>query len=158
MKTKRAKTETSYIRWMIRKDLSFVLNIEESSFEFPWTEDEFIHCLRQRANIGMVAEIGEDVVGYMIYGLHKNRIDLLTLAVHPSFRKQGIGRSMIEKLISKLEYQRRNRITTEVRETNLAAQLFLRQMGFRATDIRRNAYDNTPEDAYQMIYRTNLSA
>ena len=155
MPTKRAKTETSYIRWMIRRDLPFVLNIEESSFEFPWTEDEFIQCLRQRENIGMVAEINDDIVGYMVYSLHKNRIDLMTVAIHPDYRKKGIGRSMIGKLIFKLEIQRRNRITTEVRETNLAAQLFLRQMGFVATNIRRDAFDCISEDAYQMTYRVS---
>lgn len=156
MPTKRAKTETSCIRWMIRRDLPFVLNIEESSFEFPWTEDEFIQCLRQRENIGMVAEIDDLVVGYMVYSLYKKRIDLMSFAVHPNFRKQGIGRSMINKLIAKLEYQRRNRITTEVRETNLHAQLFLRQMGFLATNIRRDAFDCISEDAYQMTYRVNV--
>lgn len=155
MRTKRAKSETSYIRWMIRRDLPFVLNIEQASFEFPWTEDEFIQCLRQRECIGMVAERNEDVLGYMIYELHRSRIHLASFAVHPNFLRQGIGRSMIEKLIAKLEFQRRNRITTEVRETNLTAQLFLRKMGFIAHNIRKNAYEMTSEDAYDMIYRVN---
>jgi ribosomal-protein-alanine N-acetyltransferase len=145
--------QACHIRWMIRRDLPFVLNIENASFEFPWTEDEFIRCLRQRDCIGMVAERNEDVAGFMIYELHKNRIHILSFAVHPDYRRQGIGQSMIDKLVSKLAYQRRNRIVLEVRETNLDAQLFFRQLGFRATSVLRSFYEDTPEDAFLMQYR-----
>lgn len=116
--------QACHIRWMIRRDMPSVLEIEDRSFEFPWTEDEFIRCLRQRDCIGMVAERSEQVVGFMIYELHKNRIHILSFAVHPDFRRNGIGSAMVDKLITKLAYQRRNRIMLEVRETNLDAQLF----------------------------------
>ena len=48
-----------HIRWMIRRDMPEVLGIENSSFEFSWSEDDFIRCLRQRNCIGMVAEYDE---------------------------------------------------------------------------------------------------
>ena len=48
-----------HIRWMIRRDMSDVLEIENNSFEFPWFEEDFIRCLRQRNCIGMVAEYDE---------------------------------------------------------------------------------------------------
>jgi len=73
-----------HIRWMIRKDMPEVLEIENSSFEFPWSEDDFIRCLRQRNCIGMVAEHGERVVGFMIYELHKTRLHVLNFAVAPT--------------------------------------------------------------------------
>ncbi|MEM1305855.1 MAG: ribosomal-protein-alanine N-acetyltransferase RimI, partial [Planctomycetota bacterium] len=50
-----------HIRWMIRRDMQEVLGIEQESFEFPWLEEDFIRCLRQRNCIGMVAEQGERV-------------------------------------------------------------------------------------------------
>jgi ribosomal-protein-alanine N-acetyltransferase len=59
---------------------------------------------------------------------------------------------MIEKLLGKLSSQRRTRITLEVRETNLAAQLFFRNSGFRATSVLHEFYDDSPEDAYLMQY------
>lgn len=46
----------------------------------------------------------------------------------------------------------RKRLVFEVRETNLAAQLFLRRHDFRATRVLRNAYDDTREDAYRMEF------
>ena len=146
-----------HIRWMIRRDMPEVLNIESSSFEFPWLEDDFVRCLRQRNCIGMVAEQDDRVVGFMIYELHKTRLHILNFAVAPNCRRQGIGQQMVAKLVSKLSPERRSRIVLEVRETNLAAQLFFRAQRFRAVSVLRGYYDDTPEDAYIMQYRYRAS-
>ncbi len=147
-----------HIRWMIRRDMPAVLGIENKSFEFPWSEEDFIRCLRQRNCIGMVAEEQEQVVGFMIYELHKNRLHILNFAVAPDGRRKGIGQSMIAKLIGKLSHDRRNRIMLEVRETNLDAQLFFKQLGFRAVSVLRDFYEDTAEDAYLMQFRYQPSA
>lgn len=147
----------AHIRWMIRRDMPEVLDIEQSSFEFPWSEEDFIRCLRQRNCIGMVADHAEKVVGFMVYELHKTRLHVLNFAVAESFRRRGIGRRMVEKLIAKLSVQRRSRIALEVRETNLAAQLFFRSLGFRAVSVLRDFYQDTTEDAYLMQYRCRPS-
>ena len=142
-----------HIRWMIRRDMPEVLAIENDSFEFPWCENDFLRCLRQRNCIGMVAEHDDRVVGFMIYELHKARLHVLNFAVGSRSRRLGIGTQMIEKLVGKLSLQRRNRILLEVRETNLAAQLFFRSSGFRAVSVLREFYEDTPEDAYLMQFR-----
>ncbi len=142
-----------HIRWMIRRDMPEVLEVEAQSFEFPWLEEDFIRCLRQRNCIGMVAEHDDRVVGFMIYELHKTRIHVLNFAVADDYHRRGVGSQMVAKLIAKLSTQRRNRIALEVRETNLAAQLFFRENGFRAVSVLRSYYEDTPEDAYLMQYR-----
>jgi [ribosomal protein S18]-alanine N-acetyltransferase len=142
-----------HIRWMIRRDMPEVLQTEQASFEFSWTEEDFLRCLRQRNCIGMVAEQGEKVVGFMIYELHKAKLHILNFAVHPGFRRLGVGAQMVAKLISKLSSHRRTRITLEVRETNLPAQLFFRAQGFRAVQVLRAYYEDSGEDAFRMQYR-----
>jgi len=142
-----------HIRWMIRRDMPEVLGIEAESFEFPWLEDDFIRCLRQRNCIGMVAEADDQVVGFMIYELHKARIHVLNFAVAAAYRRRGVGSQMLAKLSAKLSLQRRCRIVLEVRETNLDAQLFFRENGFRAVSVLHDYYADTPEDAYLMQYR-----
>ena len=150
--------ETSvHIRWMIRRDMNEVLQIENASFEFPWLEDDFLRCLRQRNCIGMVAEHEDRVAGFMIYELHKTRLHVLNFSVAPEFRRRRVGSQMIAKLVGKLSSQRRTRIQLEVRETNLPAQLFFKQCGFRAVNVLRSFYEDTPEDAYLMQYRYNAS-
>lgn len=146
-----------HIRWMIRRDLlEAVIPMEKLCFSDPWTEEEFIRCLRERNVIGMVCEINEEVVGYMIYELVKTRLHVLNFAVDPAHRRDGLGRMMVERLESKLCYQRRNRITLNVRETNLDAQLFFRACGFRCDKVIRGFYEDCDEDAYLMVLRTSF--
>jgi ribosomal-protein-alanine N-acetyltransferase len=142
-----------HIRWMIRRDMPEVLQTEQASFDYAWTEEDFLRCLRQRNCIGMVAEQGERVVGFMIYELHKIKLHILNFAVHPSVRRTAIGAQMVAKLISKLSSHRRTRITLEVRETNLVAQLFFRSQGFRAVRVLRGYYEDSGEDAFLMQYQ-----
>lgn len=162
-----------HIRWMVRRDMAEVLYTESNSFEFPWREEDFIRCLRQRNCIGMVCEaykpvngpVAPDflapghadppVVGFMIYELHKKRLHLLNFAVHPDWRRQDVGRTMVHKLANKLSGQCRTHILTEIRETNLDAQRFFKKMGFKAVAVLHNFYDEpADEDAYLMRFDT----
>lgn len=142
----------THIRWMIRRDMAEVLDIETASFEFPWCEEDFIRALQQRNCIGMVAEADGHIVGFMVYELHKTQIHVLNFAVARDYRRRSIGSQMFTKLASKLSHQRRTRIVLEVRETNLPAQLFFRSNGFRAISVLREFYEDTPEDAYIMEF------
>lgn len=152
---KMAQQTKVHIRWMIRKDMDDVLRIEHQCFSLPWNEGDFILSLRQRNCIGMVASDPNDnmeVWGYMVYELHKTRLNLLNLAVAPEFHRQGVGRQLVGKLTGKLSTQRRTRIDTMVRETNLGAQLFFKEMQFKWVGTVTDYYDESPEDAYQMRY------
>ena len=155
MSVKRAQVKDSkvQIRWLIRRDMPEVLEIEHSSFEFAWSEEDFLCCLRQRNCIGMVAERDGRIVGFMIYELHKSTLQVLNFAVHPDFRRQNVGSQMVEKLMDKLSQQRRQEIRLEVRERNLPAQIFFRAQGFRALAVLRGHYADTDEDAYVMSLR-----
>ena len=146
------------IRWMIRVDLDFVLAIEKDSFSEPWTRDEFVDALRQRGCIGMVCEVGDEVAVYMLYELHKNRLRVINFAIAPKYRRNGYGKAMVDKLVAKMNYQLRSRITLEIRETNLPAQLFWKSQGFRAVTILRDWYEDTTESAIVMQYHVNQEA
>ncbi|MDR1960222.1 MAG: ribosomal protein S18-alanine N-acetyltransferase [Planctomycetaceae bacterium] len=142
-----------HIRWMVRRDMQEVMEIERESFEFPWSEDDFVHILRRRNCIGMVAEYKGEVVGFIVYELGKNKIHLINIAVATRFRRLAVGTQLMAKLIGKLNYQHRNRITFEIRETNLRAQLFFKSIGFQVTQILHDYYEEMNEDAYLMQYR-----
>jgi ribosomal-protein-alanine N-acetyltransferase len=137
---------------MIRRDMAEVLAAEQQSFEYAWTEEDFLRCLRQRNCIGMVAEHQDRIVGFMIYELHKNRLHVLNFAVATDFRRGGIGAQMVGKLIGKLSSHRRSKVTLAVRERNLDAQVFFRMQDFRATRVLRNYYEDSGEDAFLMEF------
>ncbi len=146
-----------HIRWMIRRDMAEVLEIEQLSFQFPWSEEDFIRVLRCRNSIGMVYDTsgpGErEVLAFVIYELEKTVLRILDIAVHPSCRRRGVGAEIIQKMKRKLSRQRRNRILLEIRESNTDAQLFFRQMGFRAVTVLKDFYEESTEDAYLFQYR-----
>lgn len=142
------------IRWMIRRDMPEVLDIENQCFEFAWTEEDFLCCLRQRNCIGMVAEYQEQVIGYMIYELHKQHLFVANFAVHPACQRQGVGTQMIDKLKCKLCQQRRTMISMYVREHNLPMQLTLKANGFRCVGTERGVFEPDHEDA--MKFKFNL--
>ena len=122
------------VRWMIKRDMPEVCEIENRSFDEPWSEKEFLCCLAQRANIGVVAESTRGAIyGFMIYELCAGGLVLRNFAVAPEVRRTGVGRAMVERLVDKLSEQRRRWITTEISEGNLPAQLFFSGCGFKAT-------------------------
>jgi len=139
-----------HVRWIINRDIPEVLQTEQLSFDIAWSEEDFRHCLRQRNCIGMVAEHSEKVIGFMIYERHKSRLHILNFAVHPDWRRVNVGTQMLAKLVSKLASLGRTRITLEVRESNLAAQLFFQNQGFCAVRVLRDFYEDSGEAAYRM--------
>lgn len=142
-----------HIRWMIRRDMPRVLQIENECFgSLSWSEEDFIRQLRQRNCIGMVCEIDDEVVGFMLYELHKSKLTIIDFAVMSSFRRMGVGTSMTRKLLGKLSADRRSMIELHIREGNLDAQLFFQSLGFRAVKVCSGFYDNSTEDAYQFEY------
>ena len=123
-----------HVRWLVRRDMPEVLAIDHASFGDPWNEEAFLKRLRERNCIGMCCEDRDGrVVGFMVYTLGR-RITVDRLAVHPDFRRQGVGRALVAKLRGKLD-PRRNRLVFDVPDTNLPAQLWLRKCGVPTTIV-----------------------
>ena len=148
-----ATAEKIYIRHFVRADTPSLLAIERESFDNPWRESDFRLVMSQRNCIGMAAECQNKIVGYFAYEhLHGKKIRLLNIAVSPIMRRGGIGRLMIDKLKEKLGVSVK-KLIAEVRESNLAAQIFLRSCGFRAVNVLVDYWEDTDEDAYLFLYR-----
>ena len=149
---KASTASTHAIRWLIRRDMDEVLQIENAAFEHPWLEEEILQLLRKRNAIGSVIESADQlgVHGFMLYELHRDRIELKKIAVDPSRHRQGLGREMIERVIGKLSLQRRRAVEVVVKETDLSSQMFFMACKFKAVQIVKE-FDS--EDCYVMEYR-----
>jgi ribosomal-protein-alanine N-acetyltransferase len=151
---------TPIVRWLLERDMDMVMDIEALAFprHCCWERDDFERAIKKAAGIGYVAECGlGNVYGYMVYLLHPKRLELLNFAVDPHVHRRGIGRAMVEKLVGKLSMTRRTHIDLHVRESNLPAQLFFRQMGFRAIEVKHGFYNDCDETAFLMRYRYRKS-
>lgn len=102
-----------------------------------------------------MAEENDEVLGFAIYMLHPSRIELLRLAVCEKYRRSGVGSFLIAKIAGKLAPTRRNRVEIVVRESNLTAQLFLRNQGFRAETILKHVWVQG-EHSYLMVKRNKV--
>jgi [ribosomal protein S18]-alanine N-acetyltransferase len=119
------------VRWMMRRDIPALFYISDDVCQtYEQFAAEIVHDLRNRDNIGMVAECGNEIVGYMIYQLQRNRLSLFEIQVAKEYRRMQIGGAMIRKLQMKLHPERRREITALVHERNYSAQCFYRKYGF----------------------------
>lgn len=148
-----------HVRWMIRRDLPEVMQAMATTTH-PIDAEALEARLRQRNVIGMVAEYGEKVVGFMVYALEPKGIELEWLAVHPDCRGLGVGSQLLAKLAGKLCERRRTKIVVWARESDLAGLSWLRRMGFLAgrDAIHGGYFEDTGEDAYRMTYRLPRAA
>lgn len=149
----RTAARSIHIRWLIRRDLDRVLAIERASFAAPWNIGDFYAILKHRTVTGIVAEDAMSglVVGYAVFDLRPDRIELINLAVAPDYRLRWIGTQLVRRLHDRLR-GRRNLIRARVSERNLGAQLFFRVRGFVATGIEREPYGEPDHDAYVMDF------
>lgn len=134
-------------RWWTRRDFKPALAIEREAFDVPWTHVDFVNCLNSPNTVGMVAERSGTFAGFCIYQMYGHHLHLFSIAVAANQRRSGIGRALVDNLKGKLSLRHRHKISCEVRETNLGAQLFFKSLGFRARFIARNFYDDFDEDA-----------
>jgi ribosomal-protein-alanine N-acetyltransferase len=125
---------------MLKRDYSDVLAIDSASFSYAMAESELMNILRQKNSIGIVAESSEKILGFAIYDLEKDSIDIVRFAVHPEHRRQGIGTALLDKLISKCHPFSWCFLRQTVSEDNLDGQLFLKARGLKAESISRNEF------------------
>lgn len=130
-----------HIRWMVRKDMPAVTSIDPT-----WTEADFLKQLRRREVIGMVAEKFTQILGFIVYELDEDRVRLLSLAVHPDWRRSRIGSQLVTKLKRKLASHRRRKLEAIVSDSKMEVHQFLNFNDMKATVVK---------DDYRFIYETN---
>jgi ribosomal-protein-alanine N-acetyltransferase len=135
-----------------RADLDQVLCIERRSFAQPWSEELFRQELRLPFSRIVVARLSGDppaVVGYVCRWLAAGELHLLNVAVHPDWRRRGIGRRLVEHVLEEARGAGAKRAFLEVRRYNVPAIALYERLGFRAAAVRRNYY-GPGEDALIM--------
>ena len=98
------------IRWMIRQDMPAVLRMEEASYDYPWCEEDFLRCLRQRNCIGMSVDLFETKEDYEKWKHHSELCSIIS-QLKDKNKEYGGYFSEIEKAEQKAdEYCRRENI------------------------------------------------
>ena len=138
-------------RPMTLADLDPVMAIERSSFAYPWSMRFFLQELRVQCSRAMVAEIEGKVAGYILFWLLPDAIDVHNIAVHTRFRRCGIGRALMQRVLGQARERGAVRVTLEVRRSNIPAQRLYKSLGFVTTGVRKGYYSDDGEDALAMV-------
>lgn len=137
-------------RRMSPSDIHEIMRIEKASFAYPWSTRFFLQELSVPCSRSLLAVTNGVTAGYVIYWLLATEVDVHNLAVDPAYRRQGIGRSLLQSVIDEAKNQGASRITLEVRKSNDAAQRLYRSVGFATEGVRRGYYSDDGEDALAM--------
>ena len=132
-------------------DVADVHEIERLSFRTPWPAYAFEQELRgNRLARYLVARSSERVVGFAGLWMMVDEAHITTFGVHPDWRRQGIGRQLLLNLSELSIGIGAQRMTLEVRESNVTAQALYRAFGFDIVGRRRTYYTDDGEDALVM--------
>ena len=119
------------IRWLIRRDMDDVIQIDDAGYVDSWSDDQFTKTLRKKTVIGVVATNGFNrTIGFCIYELQKTQIEILRMAVSPQWRRNGVASAMIQRLKDKVLNQKRCGLVCEVDGHSIFSQLCFRDNGF----------------------------
>ena len=131
--------------------LSQAAELEQLCFTQPWSESS-LAILTQQNGVGIAALTdGGKLVGYcgMLTVLDEGQIT--NVAVHPEFRRTGIGSALLNRLFEEAKTLGVTQISLEVRESNVAAkELYLRH-GFSVAGVRKRFYSHPTEDGLVMV-------
>ncbi|MFT4185831.1 MAG: ribosomal protein S18-alanine N-acetyltransferase [Micrococcaceae bacterium] len=124
------------IRKCEARDLKALYNLEQQIFpEDAWSQELFEAEFKQKYTKYYIAETNE-IVGYAGIAMGPDFSDIMTLSVLPKYRKQGIAKALLTKLLAQTE----TRTLLEVREDNQAAIKLYQQFGFNIIDVRKRYY------------------
>ena len=131
------------------KDLNKIYNLELESYDFPWTKEILRDCILYKYD-SFTVFFNDNLVGYVIAKITYPETHILNLTVKKSFRKKGIGRSLIELIISEARLRNSETIILEVRADNIQAQSLYKKLNFEIIGTRKDYYEseNGREDAY----------
>ena len=124
-----------------------VAELEKLCFSDPWSENSVASELNNNLALWLVAEEEGRVAGYIGSQTCGDESDVMNVAVHPDFRRRGIGEALIHDLVDHLKAIGSHCLTLEVRASNAPAIALYEKMDFAEVGRRKNYYRNPREDA-----------
>jgi len=135
---------------MTTEHIPQLAQLELLCFAVPWSADAFQNEMRNNLACYNIMLDGQTVIGY--YGLWHvlDEGHITNIAVHPEYRRRGIGSQLLAHMISSAEQCGIFHLTLEVRTSNIPAQGLYAKHGFVSDGIRKRYYSDNGEDAVIM--------
>ena len=135
------------IETMNASHVAQIAELEKICFSDPWSERSIASELDNNLALWLTATEGNRVAGYIGSQTVLDETDMMNVAVHPEFRRQGIAELLVNTLVERLKSAGSRCLTLEVRASNLPAISLYEKLGFTEIGRRKNYYRNPREDA-----------
>lgn len=136
------------IRPMRLSDLPAVMEVGGRSLPRPWSEAVWSEEFYSPFGLYLILEEGGALSGFIGLKLISGEAHVMTVAVCPERRRQGLARTLIKAALSEPTAAGVCHVYLEVRPSNLAARTLYASLGFDETGVRRGYYGD--EDALLM--------
>ena len=127
--------------------LEQIAELEKQCFSDPWSLNSITSELHNSLSLWVVAVENGIVAGYVGSQSVLGEADMMNLAVAPPFRRQGVGRKLVQELIRRLKELSVHVLVLEVRASNEPAISLYKELGFEQVGRRPNYYVHPKEDA-----------
>ena len=131
-------------------DLDRLMEIERAAFpKAAYPRDLFLELHHDCGDFFLVALRGESLAGYSVSCTRLPRAELISIAVHPRFRRAGVAQALLRRTLARLRQAGAARLSLIVRVRNAGAIALYRDFGFRPTGRVARYYENG-EDGVRM--------
>ncbi|MBD3314758.1 MAG: ribosomal-protein-alanine N-acetyltransferase [Chitinivibrionales bacterium] len=126
--------------------------LELRCFADPWSLSQIGQELESDLCVGrvMVDPCSSFLVGYALGRVVADEMEILRLAVHPTVRRKGAGRSLLTSLLTDGAVRGARAAYLEVSGANKPAIALYYSIGFGMQGIRKGYYDEGKSDALVM--------
>ena len=135
------------LRELSAADIPSAAGIENACFSSPWSEKTLLSELQNPLNKFFGAFTENTLAGYIGFQTVLEETSVFNVAVLPEFRRNGIGKALVEKLIDEAKKSGSKVVFLEVRAGNLPAINLYEKEGFVFFGLRKNYYENPKENA-----------
>ncbi len=125
---------------MREEELPRILEIERRAYPFPWTEGIFRDCLKVGYSAWVVQSSSDEILAYALMSMAVGEAHILNLCVEPDHQQQGLGRFLLEHLLTIARSANMTLLLLEVRRSNAPARRLYEGAGFSTFGVRKGYY------------------
>ena len=130
------------IKCCTKDDIDIVYEIDNTSSCYNWTKSMFLKELENKNSSFRILFIDDKIIGYIVYHIVLDEAEILNIVINNEFKRQNLGKYLLEQTISEISKQNVKTIFLEVGEKNIPAINLYLKFGFKQYNKRNNYYKN----------------
>ena len=105
-----------------------------------WNQNQWVNELEKDYVNAIAIYLNNSMAGVCVFLKMYDELEIRYLSVHPSYKRRGLGKKLINNIIKECKNERITRIILEVSSKNMQALSFYEYFGFETISIRKKYY------------------